>query len=191
MAESSQCECNILSTAAFSQRTFGEIENSDCLGIKLLFHMYKVEQSLDYLRILLFPLPTPQNSGFSAGDLICGKFWLFIEINTLLVLLHLFIISAETELPSDNLQRKYSKSKTGSSHVPQLINWPGSHSKPVLPPIPSGRKRTNPWWPLLASLCLESWFYTESCCLTAILILIYFSPTKQSLSNIISKSISD
>ncbi|KAM7131534.1 leucine-rich repeat and guanylate kinase domain-containing protein isoform 1-T3 [Ciconia maguari] len=50
----------------------------------------------------------------------------------------------ETELPSDNLQRKYSKSKTGSSHVPQLINWPGSHSKPVLPPIPSGRKRTNP-----------------------------------------------
>ncbi|XP_076202449.1 leucine-rich repeat and guanylate kinase domain-containing protein isoform X2 [Aptenodytes patagonicus] len=50
----------------------------------------------------------------------------------------------ETELPSDNLQTKYSKSKTGSSHVPQLINWPGSHSKPVLPPIPSGRKRTNP-----------------------------------------------
>ncbi|XP_075580673.1 leucine-rich repeat and guanylate kinase domain-containing protein isoform X2 [Pelecanus crispus] len=50
----------------------------------------------------------------------------------------------ETEPPSDNLQRKYSKSKTGSSHVPQLINWPGSHSKPVLPPIPSGRKRTNP-----------------------------------------------
>ncbi|KAK4831979.1 hypothetical protein QYF61_020362 [Mycteria americana] len=50
----------------------------------------------------------------------------------------------ETELPSDNLQRKYSKSKTGSSHVPQLINWPGSHSKPVLPPIPSGQKRTNP-----------------------------------------------
>ncbi|XP_059673018.1 leucine-rich repeat and guanylate kinase domain-containing protein [Gavia stellata] len=50
----------------------------------------------------------------------------------------------ETELPSDNLQRKHSKSKTGSSHVPQLINWPGSHSKPVLPPIPAGRKRTNP-----------------------------------------------
>ncbi|XP_009574425.1 PREDICTED: leucine-rich repeat and guanylate kinase domain-containing protein [Fulmarus glacialis] len=50
----------------------------------------------------------------------------------------------ETELPSDNLQSKTSKSKTGSSHVPQLINWPGSHSKPVLPPIPSGRKRTNP-----------------------------------------------
>ncbi|XP_009697385.1 PREDICTED: leucine-rich repeat and guanylate kinase domain-containing protein, partial [Cariama cristata] len=50
----------------------------------------------------------------------------------------------ETELPSDNLQRKYSKSKTGSSQAPQLINWPGSHSKPVLPPIPSGQKRTNP-----------------------------------------------
>ncbi|KAM6425223.1 leucine-rich repeat and guanylate kinase domain-containing protein [Rhynochetos jubatus] len=50
----------------------------------------------------------------------------------------------ETELLSDNLQRKYSKSKPGSSHVPQLNNWPGSHSKPVLPPIPTGRKRTNP-----------------------------------------------
>ncbi|KAM6385118.1 leucine-rich repeat and guanylate kinase domain-containing protein [Alca torda] len=50
----------------------------------------------------------------------------------------------ETELPSDNLQRKYSKSKTGSSHVSQLITWLGSHSKPVLPPIPAGRKRTNP-----------------------------------------------
>ncbi|XP_032842629.1 leucine-rich repeat and guanylate kinase domain-containing protein isoform X2 [Tyto alba] len=50
----------------------------------------------------------------------------------------------ETELPNDNLQRKFSKSKTGSSHAPQLINWPGSHSKPVLPPIPSGRKKTNP-----------------------------------------------
>ncbi|XP_009989084.1 PREDICTED: leucine-rich repeat and guanylate kinase domain-containing protein-like, partial [Tauraco erythrolophus] len=50
----------------------------------------------------------------------------------------------EIELPIDNLQRKHGKSKTGSSHVPQLINWLGSHSKPVLPPIPSGRKRTNP-----------------------------------------------
>ncbi|KAM6419472.1 leucine-rich repeat and guanylate kinase domain-containing protein [Pluvialis apricaria] len=50
----------------------------------------------------------------------------------------------EAELPSDSLQRKYSKSKTGSSHGPQLITWPGSHSKPVLPPIPSGRKRTDP-----------------------------------------------
>ncbi|KAM9634957.1 leucine-rich repeat and guanylate kinase domain-containing protein isoform 5-T5 [Morphnus guianensis] len=52
--------------------------------------------------------------------------------------------SKESELLSDNLQRKNSKSKTGFSHVPQLIDWPGSHSKPVLPPIPSGRKRTNP-----------------------------------------------
>ncbi|XP_009955931.1 PREDICTED: leucine-rich repeat and guanylate kinase domain-containing protein [Leptosomus discolor] len=50
----------------------------------------------------------------------------------------------ETGLPSDDLQRKYSKSKTSSSRVPQLSSWPGSHSKPVLPPIPSGRKRTNP-----------------------------------------------
>ncbi|XP_021239953.1 leucine-rich repeat and guanylate kinase domain-containing protein isoform X3 [Numida meleagris] len=45
----------------------------------------------------------------------------------------------ETELHSDNLQRKYSKPKTTSSHVPQLTN-----SKPVLPPIPSRRKGTNP-----------------------------------------------
>ncbi|XP_010708461.1 leucine-rich repeat and guanylate kinase domain-containing protein [Meleagris gallopavo] len=44
----------------------------------------------------------------------------------------------EIELHSDNLQRKHSKAKTGSSHVPQLTN-----SKPVLPPIPSGRKGTN------------------------------------------------
>ncbi|XP_049669719.1 leucine-rich repeat and guanylate kinase domain-containing protein isoform X1 [Accipiter gentilis] len=52
--------------------------------------------------------------------------------------------SKETELLNDNLQIKTSKSKTGSSHVPQLIKWPGSHSKPVLPPIPSGQKKTNP-----------------------------------------------
>ncbi|XP_053910934.1 leucine-rich repeat and guanylate kinase domain-containing protein isoform X2 [Cuculus canorus] len=50
----------------------------------------------------------------------------------------------ETELPADNLQRKHSKSKTGSSHVPQLVSWPGSNSKTTLPPIPSGRKRNNP-----------------------------------------------
>ncbi|XP_032304692.1 leucine-rich repeat and guanylate kinase domain-containing protein isoform X2 [Coturnix japonica] len=45
----------------------------------------------------------------------------------------------ETELHSDNLERKYSKTKTGSSLVPQLTN-----TKLVLPPIPSGRKGTNP-----------------------------------------------
>ncbi|XP_040515883.1 leucine-rich repeat and guanylate kinase domain-containing protein isoform X11 [Gallus gallus] len=45
----------------------------------------------------------------------------------------------DSELHSDNLERKHSKAKTGSSHVPQLTN-----SKPVLPPIPSGRKSTNP-----------------------------------------------
>ncbi|XP_068808998.1 leucine-rich repeat and guanylate kinase domain-containing protein isoform X2 [Struthio camelus] len=50
----------------------------------------------------------------------------------------------ETELPSESLQRKSSKSKSGSSCVPQLTNRPGSNSKPILPPIPSGRKRTNP-----------------------------------------------
>ncbi|KAM6301728.1 leucine-rich repeat and guanylate kinase domain-containing protein [Podargus strigoides] len=50
----------------------------------------------------------------------------------------------ETELPSENLQRRYSKSRTGSSPMPQLINRPGSHSRPVLPPIPSGRRSDNP-----------------------------------------------
>ncbi|XP_054255743.1 leucine-rich repeat and guanylate kinase domain-containing protein [Indicator indicator] len=50
----------------------------------------------------------------------------------------------EIDLTSDNLQRKHSKSKAGSAHVPELTNWPGSHSKPVLPPIPPGRKKTNP-----------------------------------------------
>ncbi|XP_072196544.1 leucine-rich repeat and guanylate kinase domain-containing protein isoform X2 [Excalfactoria chinensis] len=45
----------------------------------------------------------------------------------------------ETELHGNNLERKYSKTKTGSSHVPQLTN-----SKLILPPIPSGRKGTNP-----------------------------------------------
>lgn len=38
--------------------------------------MCEAEQTLDFLRILLFP--TPQNTGFSAGDVLCGKFWLFI-----------------------------------------------------------------------------------------------------------------
>ncbi|XP_054034655.1 leucine-rich repeat and guanylate kinase domain-containing protein isoform X2 [Dryobates pubescens] len=50
----------------------------------------------------------------------------------------------ETDLTSDNLQRKHSKSKAGSAYVPELISWAGSHAKPVLPPIPPGRKKTNP-----------------------------------------------
>ncbi|XP_021145891.1 leucine-rich repeat and guanylate kinase domain-containing protein isoform X2 [Columba livia] len=50
----------------------------------------------------------------------------------------------EAEFPSDNLQRRHSKSKAESSLVPPLINRPGSHSRPVLPPIPSGRMTTNP-----------------------------------------------
>ncbi|KAK2517269.1 hypothetical protein Q9233_013297 [Columba guinea] len=50
----------------------------------------------------------------------------------------------EAELPSDNLQRRHSKSKAESSLVPPLINRPGSHSRPVLPPIPSGRMTANP-----------------------------------------------
>ncbi|XP_068027039.1 leucine-rich repeat and guanylate kinase domain-containing protein [Melanerpes formicivorus] len=50
----------------------------------------------------------------------------------------------ETDLTSDNLQRKHSKSKAGSAYVPELISWAGSHSKPVLPPIPPGRKKTDP-----------------------------------------------
>ncbi|XP_065529033.1 leucine-rich repeat and guanylate kinase domain-containing protein isoform X2 [Lathamus discolor] len=47
----------------------------------------------------------------------------------------------DTEFSADNSRRKHSKSKTGSSQVPQLSNWSGS--KPVLPPIPSGRKKTT------------------------------------------------
>ncbi|XP_068526221.1 leucine-rich repeat and guanylate kinase domain-containing protein isoform X2 [Anas acuta] len=50
----------------------------------------------------------------------------------------------ENELHRDSLPRKHSKPKAGSSHVLQLSNWPGSHSRPVLPPIPPRRKSTNP-----------------------------------------------
>ncbi|XP_063998818.1 leucine-rich repeat and guanylate kinase domain-containing protein [Pogoniulus pusillus] len=50
----------------------------------------------------------------------------------------------ETDLTSDTLQRQPSKSKAAPPHLPQLISWPGSHSRPVLPPIPPGRKKTNP-----------------------------------------------
>ncbi|XP_066040601.1 leucine-rich repeat and guanylate kinase domain-containing protein [Chamaea fasciata] len=52
--------------------------------------------------------------------------------------------SKETEVPGGNLQRKSSRAKLGSSPGPQLQPRPGSHSKPVLPPIPPGRKSTNP-----------------------------------------------
>nr|XP_042699166.1 leucine-rich repeat and guanylate kinase domain-containing protein isoform X3 [Chrysemys picta bellii] len=50
----------------------------------------------------------------------------------------------DAELSSDTLEKKASKSKSGSPHVPQIANRPGSNTKPVLPPIPSGRKKTNP-----------------------------------------------
>ncbi|XP_025901937.1 centrosomal protein of 72 kDa [Nothoprocta perdicaria] len=53
-------------------------------------------------------------------------------------------VSAETELLGENLQRKSSKSKPGPSRVPQVATRPGSNSKPVLPPIPSGRKGNDP-----------------------------------------------
>ncbi|KAM9028844.1 leucine-rich repeat and guanylate kinase domain-containing protein isoform 4-T4 [Ara ararauna] len=49
----------------------------------------------------------------------------------------------DIEFSGDNPQRKHSKSRTGSSQVSQLSTWSCSHSKPVLPPIPSGRKKTN------------------------------------------------
>ncbi|XP_063253205.1 leucine-rich repeat and guanylate kinase domain-containing protein isoform X2 [Prinia subflava] len=52
--------------------------------------------------------------------------------------------SKESAEPGENLQRKSSKAKLGSSPVPQLQPQPGSHSKPVLPPIPPGRKSSNP-----------------------------------------------
>ncbi|XP_038258775.2 leucine-rich repeat and guanylate kinase domain-containing protein isoform X2 [Dermochelys coriacea] len=50
----------------------------------------------------------------------------------------------DAKLSSDMLEKKPSKSKSSSPRVPQLANRPGSNSKPVLPPIPSGRKKTNP-----------------------------------------------
>ncbi|CAM4481451.1 unnamed protein product [Lepidochelys olivacea] len=50
----------------------------------------------------------------------------------------------DAELSSDMLEKKPSKSKSSSPRVPQIANRPGSNSKPVLPPIPSGRKKTNP-----------------------------------------------
>ncbi|XP_031962483.1 leucine-rich repeat and guanylate kinase domain-containing protein isoform X1 [Corvus moneduloides] len=51
--------------------------------------------------------------------------------------------SKGAEAPGENLQRKSSKAKLGSSAEPQLQTQPGSHSKAVLPPIPAGRKSTN------------------------------------------------
>ncbi|XP_025068138.1 leucine-rich repeat and guanylate kinase domain-containing protein isoform X3 [Alligator sinensis] len=49
----------------------------------------------------------------------------------------------DIEPSSDSLEKKASRSKS-SSRVPQVTNRPGSDTKPVLPPIPSGRKRTKP-----------------------------------------------
>ncbi|XP_023803990.1 uncharacterized protein LOC111945553 [Cyanistes caeruleus] len=47
-------------------------------------------------------------------------------------------------VPGENFLRKSSKANLGSSSVPQLQSQPGSHSKPVLPPIPPGQKSTDP-----------------------------------------------
>lgn len=137
-------EGNMLSTAALSQGTSGEIQNNACLGVKLLFCSHELEQSLDYWRQQ--PYFPPQNMGCCGG---CALWWIHLNKHPLKSL-HLFIISAENELHRDSLPRKHSKPKAGSSHVLQLSNWPGSHSRPVLPPIPPRRKSTNPWWPLLA-----------------------------------------
>ncbi|XP_067390975.1 leucine-rich repeat and guanylate kinase domain-containing protein isoform X2 [Emydura macquarii macquarii] len=49
----------------------------------------------------------------------------------------------DSELSNDTLEKKPSKSKSSSPRVPQIANRPGSDTKPVLPPIPSGRKKTN------------------------------------------------
>lgn len=76
---------------------------------------------------------------------ICGEFWLFMGINPL----PFSTIPADAEAPGENLQRKSSKAKSGSS---PLQTQPGSHSKPVLPPIPPGRKSTNSWWPLVSQI---------------------------------------
>ncbi|XP_019399322.1 PREDICTED: leucine-rich repeat and guanylate kinase domain-containing protein isoform X2 [Crocodylus porosus] len=49
----------------------------------------------------------------------------------------------DTEPSGDSLEKKASRSKS-SSRVPQVTNRPGSDTKPVLPPIPSGRKKGKP-----------------------------------------------
>lgn len=147
MAGSVWREGNTLSTAALSQWTWGEIQNNGCLGMKLLTWARAVARLLKI--VVLFP---PQNTGFSAGG--CALWWIHLNKHPLKSL-H-FIISAENELHSDSLQRKHSKPKAGSSYVPQLSNWPGSHSRPVLPPILPRRKSTNPWRPLLAKTLSRS-----------------------------------
>ncbi|KAL8222479.1 UNVERIFIED_CONTAM: hypothetical protein K2H54_076986 [Gekko kuhli] len=41
-------------------------------------------------------------------------------------------------------EKKPPKSKTASPRLPQVTIRPGSNTKAVLPPIPSGQKKTNP-----------------------------------------------
>ncbi|XP_060543032.1 leucine-rich repeat and guanylate kinase domain-containing protein isoform X1 [Pantherophis guttatus] len=48
----------------------------------------------------------------------------------------------EADRPADSKEKKTPKHKTPSPHVPPMVTVrPGSNTKPVLPPIPSGRKK--------------------------------------------------
>ncbi|KAH0617176.1 hypothetical protein JD844_028973 [Phrynosoma platyrhinos] len=47
----------------------------------------------------------------------------------------------ELDHPRETKEKRTSKSKPVSPHKPQVIVRPGSNTKPVLPPIPSGRKK--------------------------------------------------
>ncbi|XP_053111602.1 leucine-rich repeat and guanylate kinase domain-containing protein isoform X2 [Hemicordylus capensis] len=50
----------------------------------------------------------------------------------------------ELDHPPKTKEKKKQKPQTTSSHIPQVIVRPGSNTKPVLPPIPSGRKKNKP-----------------------------------------------
>nr|XP_006120429.3 leucine-rich repeat and guanylate kinase domain-containing protein [Pelodiscus sinensis] len=52
--------------------------------------------------------------------------------------------SKDAELSNDTLEKTPSQPKSSSPGVPQMVNRPGSDAKPVLPPIPSGRKTSDP-----------------------------------------------
>ncbi|XP_063164759.1 leucine-rich repeat and guanylate kinase domain-containing protein [Candoia aspera] len=49
----------------------------------------------------------------------------------------------DTDRPADTKEKKTPKHKAPSPHINQVTVHPGSNTKPVLPPIPSGRKKTK------------------------------------------------
>uniref|UniRef100_UPI00254139FF leucine-rich repeat and guanylate kinase domain-containing protein n=1 Tax=Euleptes europaea TaxID=460621 RepID=UPI00254139FF len=53
-------------------------------------------------------------------------------------------VDGKEEVFPEVKEKKTPKSKTASPRIPQVTIRPGSNTKAVLPPIPSGRKKTNP-----------------------------------------------